>query len=280
MAMRSNGPIMLALPPFRGVTRRLIFIAMIAFCLLAILPSVGGGIGSAIAINVILTPQLALHGRIWQFLTYAFLSSGLLNTAFALLSLWFFGAALEEERGGRWLLEYFLASAIGGGILASVLSLVNVAGISPYNSALGLWPLTLALLLAYGRMNPEAEMRLYFVLRIKAKYLVAIFLLFYLGSALVSHDRFSAITALSVALSGFIYLRFAPRRGLQYSASESWFGARNAYYRAKRRRAAKKFTVYMRKQGKDVNIDPTGRYVDPDGNPREPSNLDDTRWMN
>ena len=52
---------------------------------------------------------------------------------------------------------------------------------------------------------------------------------------------------------------------------------RNAYYRAKRRRAAKKFTVYMRKQGKDVSLDEDGRYVDPDGKPRDPN---DKRWMN
>jgi membrane associated rhomboid family serine protease len=279
MAMRSDGPIMLALPPFRGVTRKLIFVAMAAFGLLQILRFVSG-IGPGIAVNLILTPELALHGRVWQFLTYAFLSDGLLNTAFALLSLWFFGAALEEERGGRWLLEYFLISAVGGGVLASLLSLTHIAGIDPFNSVLGLWPMVLALLLAFGRMNPEAELRLYFVLRVKAKYLVAIFLLFYLASALISHDRFSAVTALSVALSGFAYLRLAPRRGVQYAASEGWFGVRNAYYRAKRRRAAKKFTVYMRKQGKDVNIDSTGRYVDPDGNPREPKNLDDKRWMN
>jgi hypothetical protein len=145
---------------------------------------------------------------------------------------------------------------------------------------MGLWPVVLAFLLAYGRMNPEAELRLYFVLRVKAKFLVAIFLLFYLASALISHDRFSAVTALCVALCGFVYMRLAPRRGLQYAASEGWFGIRNSYYRAKRRRAAKKFTVYMRKQGKDVNIDSSGRYVDPDGNPREPKNLNDKRWMN
>jgi membrane associated rhomboid family serine protease len=271
---------MLALPPFRGVTRQLILISLVAFFVLAILSHVPGVVGPTVAVNLVLTPYLALHGRIWQFVTYSFFSSGLLNTAFALLSLWFFGSALEDERGGRWLLEYFLASAIGGGILASLLSLANVADIGPLNSVFGLWPVVLALLLAFGRMNPEAELRLYFVLRVKAKYLVAIFLLFYLGSALLSHDQFSALTALCVALCGFLYLRFAPRRGLQFAATEGWFGIRNSYYRSKRRRAAKKFTVYMKKQGKDVNIDPTGRYVDPDGNPREPRDPNDKRWMN
>jgi hypothetical protein len=140
-----------------------------------------------------------------------------------------------------------------------------------------LWPLALALTLAFARRNPEAEIRLYFVLRVKAKYLVAIFLGLYILSSMVSHDYFSTLVVLCVGLAGYVYLRLAPRRGLQYAASEGWFGMRNSYYRAKRRRAAKKFTVYMKKQGKDVNIDPSGRYVDPDGNPRDPN---DRRWMN
>jgi hypothetical protein len=59
--------------------------------------------------------------------------------------------------------------------------------------------------------------------------------------------------------------------------SELWFGLRNSYYRAKRRRAAKKFVVYMKKQGKDVSLDAEGRYVDPLGKAHEPG---DKKWMN
>lgn len=276
MAFRSNGPVMLALPPFRGVTRRLILIAMGAFVLAAVMDRMFP-VPPAGTMSLILTPQVAFHHMPWQFLTYAFLAGGLLNTAFALLSIWFFGAALEDERGGRWLGEYALVSAVGGGLLAALLSFARVPGIGPYSSVFGLWPMVLALLVAFARMNPEAEMRLYFVLRVKAKHLLAIFLAFYLLSALISRDAFSAVTALCVALCGYLYLRFAPRRGLQYVASEGWFGMRNSFYRAKRRRAAKKFTVYMRKQGKDVNLDSSGKYVGLDDERKDPN---DKRWMN
>jgi hypothetical protein len=33
----------------------------------------------------------------------------------------------------------------------------------------------------------------------------------------------------------------------------------------------------MRKQGKDVSLDSDGRYIDPNGNPRDPN---DRNWMN
>ena len=85
------------------------------------------------------------------------------------------------------------------------------------------------------------------------------------------------VPALCNAAAGYVFLRLAPRRGLRAGASEWLYGVRNAFYRAKRRRAAKKFTVYMRKQGKDVSLDEDGRYVDPEGKPGDPK---DRKWMN
>jgi hypothetical protein len=39
---------------------------------------------------------------------------------------------------------------------------------------------------------------------------------------------------------------------------------RNSYYKWKRRRAARKFQVYMRRHGRDVYFDEHGNYRDPD----------------
>jgi len=269
---------MMALPAFRGMTRKLVLAGIAAFFIVALLDrSSTGPVGLAL---FTLNPGTAFHRMPWQFVSYTLLAGGLLSTLFGLLFLWFMGGMLEDERGGRWLLEYFLVSGVGGGLLAAALSYTHLAGIGPDSIVFGLWPVMLAFLLAFARTNPNAEIRLMFLLSVKAKHLVVIFVLFYMASVLVAHDPFSAMTALCVALVGYLFLRFMPRRGLSYAGSEWWFGLRNSYYRARRRQAAKKFTVYMRKQGKDVNLDPSGRYVDPDGNPREPKNLNDKRWMN
>ena len=140
-----------------------------------------------------------------------------------------------------------------------------------------LWPMVTALIVAFGALFAEQEIRFMLVITMKAKYMAAIFVLFYLALALGGGERFGPLTTLCAAGCGYAYLKMAPRRGLGWAGSEMWFGWRNAYYRAKRRRAAKKFTVYMQKQGKDVNIDEDGRYVDPSGKPRDPN---DRRWMN
>ena len=47
-------------------------------------------------------------------------------------------------------------------------------------------------------------------------------------------------------------------------ASERYFGLRNSYYRWKRRRAARKFEVYMRKHDRTVSFDEHGNYIPPD----------------
>jgi membrane associated rhomboid family serine protease len=274
MAFRSNGPVMLALPPFRGMTRRIILIALVAFFALALLHIAMQGLWLTIVDLSLLVPDLAYHREIWRFLTYPFIGGDILSVAFALLSIWFFANSVEDERGPRWLGEYFLATTIGGGLLAAAVSLIVrwegvVAG--------GLWPFVLAVLVAFAYFQPDQEIRFAFFLTLKAKYLAAIYVLVYLALSLLGHDRFGAIVALANAACGFAFLRFAPRRGLRAGFSERWYGMRNAYYRQKRRRAAKKFTVYMKKQGKEVSLDEHGRYVDPSGKPRDPS---DRNWMN
>jgi hypothetical protein len=176
--------------------------------------------------------------------------------------------------------EFFLAATIGGGLLASLLAYAageRVEKLSVASVDYGMWPFVLALVLAFAYFHADQPLRFNFIFTLKAKYLAAIYLLFYLGAALIGGDRFGALVALSNALCGYVYLRLAPRRSIKTTASEKWFGLRNAYIRAKRRRAAKKFTVYMRKQGSDVNIDPSGRYIDPDEKSRNPN---DRTWLN
>jgi membrane associated rhomboid family serine protease len=278
--LRSEGPVTLSLPPFRGVTRRLVLISAAVFLAFLVLRVVSA-LPFLTALNWgLLQPALVLRGMVWLPFSYSFAPLPLLSELFALLSLWIFGATLEDEFGARWMLEFFFASTAGGAVLACIASYALASAVptlDPSHFAYGMWPAVLAMLLAFARFHGDQELRLYFVVRIKAKYVAILYLLFYMVGSLVGGDRFGALTAVCVALAAWLYLQFAPRRGVAFASSEGWFGLRNAYYRAKRRRAAKKFTVYMKKQGKDVSIDPDGRYVDPNGTPRDAG---DKRWMN
>ena len=278
--LQSNSPITLSFPPFRGATRRIVLISASAFLFFAVLGWLLPDLAANLLNLVVFKPHLVSHGMIWLLVTYPFVPSlGLLSELFSILSFWIFSAMLEGELGARWLWEYFLLSSIGGGVLTMLLSylLPRYIPLNPANIAFGLWPAGLAMLLAFAYFHPEEQLRIYFVIPIKAKHLVAAYVVLYFIIAITGGDQFGAVLALFVMLSGFLYLRTAPRRGLRFAASEKWFGIRNQYLKSKRRRAGKKFAVYMKKQGQDVNIDAEGRYIDPTGTPRDPN---DKRWMN
>jgi len=278
--MRSNGPTMLMLPPFRGVTRRIVLIAGGAFLGIWVLGMLMPEMDATVVNLLMLHPDQVLHLLVWQLLSYPFIAFSLMGVLFSLLSFWMFGAMLEDEFGSLWFGEFFAVATVGGGLLASLLAYVlagRVPLIDPHQRTSGMWPMVMAELLAFAYFHANEPLRIYFVIPVKAKWLAAAYLFLYLLFTLTGGDRFGALTALCGALSAYVFLRYAPRKGVRFAVSEKWYGLRNAYYRAKRRRAAKKFTVYMKKQGKDVSLDSSGRYVDPSGTPRDPN---DKRWMN
>lgn len=274
--MRSSGPTLLALPAFRGLTRKIILLAIAVFLFLLITGIFAPGLSATISGLLALQPILAFKMP-FQFVTWPFVPGGLLNLLFALLFLWFTGAVLEDERGTRWFTELFFVTSIAGAVLATILSLL-LARVIPFINvgvSVGLWPTSLALLLVYARLHADEPMTAYFIIRARTKYIAAGFLLFYLVVALYTRQYFDALNTICNCLVAWLFLQMAPYSGLRRSASEGWFGLRNRYYRAKRRRAAKKFHVYMRKQGKDVSIDSSGRYIGLDDD-----DPDDRRRMN
>lgn len=276
--MPRSGPISLSLPSFSGATRGIIVANLVVFFALALLHWLAPGLTLVLLSHFRLRPVAIPHGEIWQLFTYCFINDGVLNIAFAMLTLWFIGYLLEEGRGARWLWELYAASAIGGAAIASAIAFTRILGMRPDAVVgSGAWAGISGLMIAVGMLFGDQEFYLWFVLRLKAKYMVAIFILVALGLFLKESDSFGALLILMGALSGFLFTRFAPRRGLAFGASEQYFGVRNGYYRWKRRRAARKFEVYMRKQNREVHFDKDGRYINPDEERKNPS---DRRWMN
>ncbi len=275
--MPRTGSTTLSLPPFEGATRQLVFwnVAIwFTFVILGLaLPSTAGLLGRLL----MLSPAALLRGEVWQLLTYAFMPVGLLAMVFGMLTLWICGSMLESERGSRWLYELYFVSAIGGAALASAISLTRVFGLALAPGlvlAAGPFAGIFGLLIAIAMYFGDQEFTLMFLIRLKARYMVAIYILIDLAVLLTEAGKFNALVELGGALSGYLLLRFMPRRGLTFALTERFYGMRNEYYKAKRRSAAKKFAVYMGKQGREVHFDKDGKYIDPERDPN------DKRWMN
>ena len=275
--MPRTGPISLSLPAFTGVTRKLILANVAVFFALGLLHWLAPRLEGALLSHLLLEPLAVVHGEIWQLFTYSFVEQGILGILFGMLTLWFTGSILEPSFGGRWLAELYFTSVIGGALIASAFSFTHILGLQPVDAAAGAWSGIFGLLVAIAMIFGDQEFLLWFLIRIKAKYMVAIYILIAIAILLKQLDTFGALLQLSGALCGFLYVKFAPRRGLAFGFSERYFGLRNGYYRWKRRRAARKFEVYMRKQNREVHFDKDGRYVDPDELRKNPN---DKRWMN
>lgn len=267
----------MSFPPFAGVVRKLVLWNVGIFFFLLVLGRILPDVAGSLVEILQLQPAAVARGEVWQIATYCFIHTGLLEILFAMLTLWFCGSLLEGAYGGRWLKELYFTSAIGGAVVASALSFTHLLGLSPENFSMGAWAGIFGVMTAIALRMGDAEFLLFpFPFSIRAKYMVTIYILIAVAILFMNHGAFSALLQLSGALCGWLYVRHAPRRGIAFGFGEWYFGMRNAYYRAKRRRAARKFEVYMGKQGRKVNFDKEGRYVDPD----EKKDPNDKRWMN
>ncbi len=281
-------PTTLTLPPFRGAVRRLVLINVGVFFALAILRFVASALLLRLLNLFELIPAHVLSGWVWQLLSYSFINTDLLSTALNLIFLWYTGAMLEELRGSRWFNGLFYLSAIGGSLLATLLAglplftggRVALFGLQPLSATTGIPAALFGVLVAFGTLYAEVEILFFFVLRMKVKYLIAIYTLLDLAFLILGRDPLGATVALCSGLCGFLYVRYAARQGYAMNLTERYFGIRNDYYRWKRRRAARKFEVYMRKQDREVHFDNEGRYISPEDERRKSKNPNDTSWMN
>ncbi len=258
---------MLSFPTFGGVTKKLVLanLAIYALTLIAQWSRPLGYLLGALA----LTPALVVHGEVWQLVTYAFLQAGILQILFNMLSLWFIGAYLETVKGAKWLTEIYFLSVIGGGLIATGLSFTGILHLSPIQSVFGASSGIFGLLAAFAVLFGDQQFMMFpLPIGIKAKYLVIIYVLIAIASLFSGVSPLTYVAYLGGALLGYLYSKGAPRRGFAGAASEQYFGARNNYYRWKRRQAAKKFEVYMSKQGREVKFDKEGKYIDPDDKSR------------
>jgi membrane associated rhomboid family serine protease len=270
---RSFGSIPFAFPEFRGATRRLILWNIAAYFLLLI-------VGLAIPHPAIpfelrfgFIPSLFLHGGFWQPLTYSLVHPTMLGTLLELLLLWFMSGFLESYHNASWVTGLYAISVLGtaAGALA-IYECSRTLGFSPAETPLyGCFGGIFGLLIAIGILYGDVQFMLFpLPIGIKARYLAAIFALVSVAM-LFGDQKMYAFSQLGGALAGLLFIRLAPRRGLSLGLSERWYAARNRYYRWKRRRAARKFEVYMRRQGRTVRFDGNGRQIDDDPN-------DKSRW--
>ena len=269
--MNGGRTLTLSLPPFTKAVKWLVLINAGMLLLITVLKAMNRELGGLVESALSLIPLLVLRGWIFELVTYAFLHVGFWHLVGNLFGLWMFGSQLEVDWGYRKFLEFYFFCVIGAALTTIAVSYTGWGGITPDTPTEGASGGVLGILMAYGLIYGDNEIMLFPIpVRIRAKYFVAglalLTLMGALGAASRQGERVAYIAHLGGLLFGFLYVKFVPRRGLLFGVSERYFGLRNSYYRWKRKRAGKKFEVYMRDHDRKVTFDEHGNYVPPDEN--------------
>lgn len=254
------------LPPFAGWVRRIIIACTAVYLLGLILQSVFRLDLQPVRNVLALFPVLVMKGEVWQLVTYSFLHGGFGHLFFNMLTLWFIGGYLEGQWGQRRFIECYTFCVVGAALVTIAIAYTHFLGMDPRIGTVGASGGIFGLLMAFGVEYGDQEMFMFpLPFMIKAKYLVGIWIVIAIIAVFdPAQNGVANFAHLGGLLFGYIFVKFLPHRGLTYATTERYFSLRNSYYRWKRRRAAKKFEVYMRQHDRKVTFDEHGNYIPPD----------------
>ena len=145
----------------------------------------------------------------WQLFTYMFLHAGAMHLLFNMLALWMFGMQLENAWGSKKFLLYYLLCGVGAGL--SNLLIGPLFG--PAGPTVGASGAIYGVLLAFGMTFPDQPIFIYFLLPIRARY----FVLLYIGWELVlgvtgTADGVAHFAHLGGAAVGLVYMLIDRRK--------------------------------------------------------------------
>ena len=134
-----------------------------------------------------LVPSLVIEkGYVWQFFSYMFLHGGFWHIFFNMYALLIFGIPIEQAWGTKRFLKYYLFTGVGAGLTIFVINSFMYTSLSGVPT-IGASGAVFGILLAFGVMFPNTELLLFFIIPVKAKYLVVLYGAFTL-SALLSPE--------------------------------------------------------------------------------------------
>jgi membrane associated rhomboid family serine protease len=254
-------------PPFRGAVREIILTSVAIYVVILLLLSFAPADGQRLVSYGVLDPAYIRQGWVWQFVTYAFMYVDPLDFVLSLLGVYFLGAAIEDRVGYGGFYGLFFTSVILSGAAGYGLSLTHVIA---QGSALGCGAAVNAILMVFYLLNRNVPLMLFpLPIQIPAKWIVIGTAALESAYLLLYHFHiFYCVLLLGLGAGYLWYLAFYGRR-FSLGISERFYSARNSYYRWKRRRAARKFEVYMRKHDRTVTFDEHGNYVPPDDNEKK-----------
>jgi membrane associated rhomboid family serine protease len=147
------------------------------------------------------------HGYVWQVLTYQFMHAGLLHLLFNCWAIYVFGHDVEMALGRNSFLTLYFSSGVIGGVaqvLAEMASPVYFRG-----PVVGASAAAFGLAAAFAVLFPNRVLLLFFILPMRAKWLLALCAALALYGMISLPDGTAHAAHLGGMLTGLLFVRYA-----------------------------------------------------------------------
>lgn len=143
--------------------------------------------------------------QVWQLITYQFMHGGFGHIFFNMFALWMFGSSIEDVFGSKKFLIFYLLAGVCAGLLQLFLSPILGGAYAPTIGASGA---VFGVLIAYAMFFPDNLIFLYFLIPVKAKYLIAFLVVIEFLAVDSASSGVAHLAHLGGALFGFLYIMF------------------------------------------------------------------------
>jgi len=150
-------------------------------------------------------PSQALEAlELWRFLSYAFIHIDFMHILFNMLMFWMFATEVCKSLGDKNFTTLYLLSAIFAGIFSIPFYVFGIIGDNPIIGASGA---LFGIMAAYAFLFPEQIILMFFIVPMKIKHAIWIFIAIDLFMA-NSGDGIAHFAHLGGVLSGYLFMLF------------------------------------------------------------------------
>ena len=202
---------------FRGlppVVKWLLISNFAVFLLVNLIPALGDYV---YYYGAVFPKSLAFALQPWRVITYQFLHGGVMHLVFNLIVLYFMGPFVEQAWGSKAFLKYYLTCGAAGGIVYTILVLLNIL---PAGTMVGASGAIYGLMAAMVIMYPRLKVLLWGIIPMTMYWLVILAVIFSFLNIAAGKNVGGEAAHLTGLAMGFAYVLYKPKM-IQFRMSRS-----------------------------------------------------------
>ncbi len=160
------------------------------------------------------------HGFIWQLLSYQFMHANIWHLLFNCWAIYVFGREIEESAGPSTFLSLYLSSGVVGGVFQALAGLVLRGQFAVW--VVGASAAAFGLVAAYAILFPDRVLLLFFIIPLRAKYLLPLCAALALFGIFFVYDNVAHVAHLGGMLNGIFFVKYAMHRDWNWRENWNW----------------------------------------------------------